>query len=135
MTGYLVNRQYGWTRDYAPKFWLVAFCMKRLTSTDKPLTAEALNADWQEIDRQYAADVGIKKGTVGMTPLQCQPVVLGQHTWFTDPTLASADLYVTAISPSTLLAVRGESTGTDPRTRAEYRRLVELAATRTSFAP
>jgi len=135
MSGYLVNRQYGWTRDYAPKFWLVVFCMKRMTSADKPLTAEALNADWVEIDRSYAADLGIKKGTVGMKPLQWQPIVLGQHTWFTDPSLTTADLYVTALSPSTLIAVRGESSVPDPRTRADYRQVVEVVATRASFAP
>lgn len=133
-SGYLSNRQYGWTRDYAPRFWLVALCMKRIVSAGTPLTAEALNADWVAIDKQYAADLGIKKGTVGMRPLHWEPVVLGQRTWFTDPALAT-NLYVTTLSPATLLAVSDVSyEDRETRSRADYRKVVEQVASRVVFA-
>jgi hypothetical protein len=73
--------------------------MKRMNSASKPLRAELLNEGWLEIDRRNAADLGIKKGTVGMTPLQWQPVLLGQHIWFTDPSLASSHLYIRPFRP------------------------------------
>jgi hypothetical protein len=133
-SGYLANRQYGWTRDYSPKLWLVAFCMKRLVSAGAPLTSAGLNADLIAVDKQYASDLGIKKGTVGIGPVQWQPIVLGQRMWFTDPTLTTADLYVTALSPSTLLEVSGVNEGADARTRTDYRMVVERVAARVVFA-